>query len=70
MKYQVYDIIYDLDPEDIEVRDQLQLPTTIDIEVPDDIQAEGEDEISEYLSDEISDRTGFCHRGFKSKSLP
>lgn len=65
MKYQVYDIIYDLDPEDIEVRDQLQLPTTIDIEVPDGIQAEGEDEISEYLSDEISDRTGFCHFGFK-----
>jgi hypothetical protein len=59
--YTVTDIIYDTDGEDID------LPTTLVISVPDDILGDLilTDEILDYLSDEISNKTDFCHKGFK-----
>jgi hypothetical protein len=56
--YTVSNIIYDTDGEDID------LPTTLVISVPDDILGDI-DEILDYLSEEISNKTGFCHKGFK-----
>lgn len=56
-KYLVTDIEFDTDGE------ELDLPTSMTIEVPDDIE-DDEYEIQEYLSDEISNISGFCHFGF------
>jgi len=57
MKVSVTDIQYDTDGEEVD------LPTTLNIEVPDDM--DGED-VEEYISDEISNITGFCHTGFST----
>ena len=56
-KYLVTDIEFDTDGE------ELDIPTSMTIEVPDDIE-DDEYEIQEYLSDEISNISGFCHFGF------
>lgn len=54
MTYEVTDIEYDLDGEEIE------LPTSMLITVPDDC----DEDITEYLGDKISDITGYCHNSF------
>jgi uncharacterized protein YdeI (YjbR/CyaY-like superfamily) len=56
MTYEVSDIKYDTDGEEVD------LPKTLTITVPDDIVDEVE--MEEYISDEISNITGFCHKGF------
>lgn len=56
MKYEVSNIKYDTDGEEVD------LPKTLTITVPDDIVDEVE--MEEYISDEISNITGFCHKGF------
>jgi hypothetical protein len=56
MIYEVSDIKYDTDGEEVD------LPKTLTITVPDDIVDEVE--MEEYISDEISNITGFCHKGF------
>jgi hypothetical protein len=55
-KYNVTDIKYDTDGE------QIDLPKVLEIDVPNEF--DGEDEIADYISDEISNITGFCHKGF------
>jgi len=60
-KYLVTDIEFDTDGE------ELDLPTSMTIEVPDDI--ENEYDIEEYISDEISNISGFCHFGFHSEKV-
>jgi hypothetical protein len=55
--YIVTDIKFDTDGDD-----SIELPAEMEIEIPADIE---DDEIPEYLCDEISNRTGFCHFGFK-----
>lgn len=56
MTYEVSNIKYDTDGEEVD------LPKTLSITVPDDIVDEVE--IDEYISDEISNITGFCHTGY------
>jgi len=57
-KYTITDIEYDTDGEEVE------LPTTMEIEVPKELTEY--EEIDEYISDEISKRTGYCHLGFST----
>jgi hypothetical protein len=52
----VTDIEYDTDEVDVD------LPTTLEIEVPSEFI--DEEEICEFVSEEISNITGFCHNGF------
>jgi len=59
-KILITDIQYDTDGE------QIDLPPTLTMEVPVDTD---EDEIGELASDYISDVTGFCHFGFKTKTI-
>lgn len=56
MKYEVTNIKYDTDGEEVE------LPENLSIDVPEDITEP--EEVEEYISDEISNQTGFCHLGF------
>lgn len=56
MDYMIKDIIYDTDGEEI------NLPTTLIINVPENII--DEEEIDNFISDEISNVTGFCHKGY------
>ncbi len=55
MKYEVTNIQYDTDGEEVD------LPSTLTIDVPNDIE-----DVEEYISDEISKQTGFCHLGFNT----
>ena len=57
MKVNVTDIQYDTDGEEVD------LPTTLNIEVPDGLDSY---ETNEHISDEISNITGFCHLGFST----
>lgn len=59
MKYEVIDIKWDTDGEDIGLPDKMIVH--VDIE-----NFEDDYEISEYISDEISNMTGFCHFGFNT----
>lgn len=54
----VTDIKYDTDGE------KVSLPKEMTIEVPEDLTEY--EEIEEFISDEITNRTGFCHMGFKT----
>lgn len=55
----VTDIQYDTDGEEID------LPTSLKITIPEGMN--DQEEIEQFLSDEISNKTGFCHFGFKIK---
>ena len=57
MNYKVTNIKYDTDGK------KVNLPKEMDIEVDDDLDNY---EKVEFISDEISNRTGFCHFGFKT----
>jgi hypothetical protein len=56
MKYNVTDIDFDTDGEEVD------LPNELVIDVPNEIT--DADEIHEYIEDEISKITGYCHNGF------
>lgn len=60
MKYTCFDIKYDTDGE------YAVLPTKLIIDV--DHRLKGI-ELEEILSNAISDKTGFCHYGFKFKKM-
>jgi len=57
-KFKVENIAYDTDGEDV------VLPKKLEFMVPDNI-AQDVDELEQYLSDKISEKTGFCHDGFR-----
>ena len=58
--YEVFDIKYDTDGEEVD------LPKLLNIEVPEDLD---EEEVDEYVSDKISELTGFCHKGFSMRKI-
>ena len=57
MIYEITDIVYDTDGEDVD------LPKVLSIEVSDDLDDYEKDE---FISDEISNITGYCHKGFST----
>jgi hypothetical protein len=61
MKYEVTNIKWDTDGEDID------LPTTLTIDIPnEDFVRYDPEEIDDFISDAISDISGFCHKGFST----
>jgi len=58
----VTDIEWDTSDNDCE--GEVDLSTSMEIEIPSDIIAEGVDAVDSYVSDEISNESGFCHKGF------
>ena len=59
-KYEVTNIEYDTDGEEID------LPKKLEIEVSNKLK---ESEIDDFISDEISNITGFCHKGFSTNKI-
>ena len=61
MKYTCFDIMYDTDGE------YVILPTKLIVDVHHSLKGI---QLEEALSDAISEKTGFCHFGFKFKKTP
>lgn len=55
MKYRIFNILWDIDDG------EASTPSEMIIEVP----ASESERVEDYLCDEISNRSGWCHNGFK-----
>jgi len=75
MEFRVYDIKWDTETSCKTDEEEIQLPTEMSLSILPAIfedaetEEERQDTIEDYISDQISNRSGFCHYGFKCEQV-